>query len=142
VIPDSGAIAESNNKIRSFSIHLVELPDAVLMMGRDYYMTLTVRDLPPGTTAQDVCDHINRRRANAHPVVGPLVKDPNRPSLCTVVTIRQDSEYLCRTLRDSLNLKTFYPRNPTTTVTESQIAVSNEFLGVTTLAEHENPEFE
>lgn len=113
-----------------------------LKMARDHYLTLTVRDLPPGTTAQDVRHHIDRRHKNAQPVVGPLVKDPNRPSLYTVVTVRQDSDYQCRTLRDNLNLTKFFPQQPTTSVVESQIAVSDEFLGVTTLAEHENPQFE
>ncbi|GAB1311439.1 hypothetical protein MFIFM68171_01649 [Madurella fahalii] len=112
------------------------------MMGRNHYLTLTVRDLPLGTTAQDVRDHINRRFTNAQPLVGPLVKDPNRPSLYTVVTVRQDSDSQCRELRDSLNLSKFFPQKPKTAVVDSQIAVSDEFLGVTTLAEDEDPQFD
>lgn len=111
-------------------------------MGKDAYLTLTIRNLPPGTTAQDVRDHIGRIYANAQPAVGPIVRDSNRQMLYTTVTVRQDSDEKCRALRDALNLKTFFPRAPETHIRESKIMVNDEFLGVTTVAEHKNPQFE
>ena len=111
-------------------------------MPRDAYLTLTVRNLPLGTTAHDVRDHILRYDSTANPQVGTVVRDSNRPSLYTTVTIRQDSDDKCKALRDGLNLKDFYPRTPETPGASSKISVNDEFLGVTTIAEHENPQFE
>jgi hypothetical protein len=109
---------------------------------KDCYLTLTVRNLPLGTTAQDVTDHINRHCSGTKPVVRPLVRDLNRPRLYTTVTICQESEDKCRAVRDRLNITQIYPRTPTSEVRESSITVNDEFLGVTTLAEHETPHFE
>lgn len=111
-------------------------------MAKDAFLALTIRNLPTGTTKQDVIDHINRAASNACPVVGPIVRDPNQPTFYTTVTIRQDSDDKCKTLRDKLNLTEFFPRAPQTNVRDSKIVVNDEFLGVTTVAEHENPQFE
>lgn len=111
-------------------------------MAKDTFLALTIRNLPAGTTAQDVIDHINRAASNARPVVGPIVKDPNQPTFYTTVTIRQDSDDKCKALRDKLNLTEFFPRSPETYLRDSKITVNDEFLGVTTVAEHENSQFE
>ncbi|KAK5653066.1 hypothetical protein OQA88_9352 [Cercophora sp. LCS_1] len=111
-------------------------------MAKDSYLALAIRNLPAGTTAQDVREHINRVASNPQPVVGPIVKDPNRPTFYTTVTIRQDSDDKCKTLRDKLNLTDFFPRAPETVVRDSKIAVHDEFLGVTTVAEHEDAQFD
>ncbi|KAK3330784.1 hypothetical protein B0H66DRAFT_74682 [Apodospora peruviana] len=111
-------------------------------MVRNSYLTLTVRNLPLGTTKEDIIGTINRLYQNAQPVVGLLVKDANRASLSATVTIRQDTDEKCRQLRDNLNLKDFFPRAPETEVVESKIVVNDEFLGVTTVAEHENAQFD
>lgn len=106
-------------------------------------MTLTVRNLPLGTTQQDVEDHIKRMCSDANPVVSPVVKESTRPMVYTTVTIRQDTDYKCKDLRDRLNLTPFFPRRPQNPeVRESKINVSDEFLGVTTVAEHKDPQFE
>ncbi|KAK0628411.1 hypothetical protein B0T17DRAFT_152656 [Bombardia bombarda] len=112
------------------------------MAPKDSFLTLSIRNLPMGTTAQDVCDHINRSYSNAQPTVGPIVKEPNRPRLYTTVTIRQDDSDKCKSLRNGLNAKPFIPRHPTTNVKETEIKVNDEFLGVTTVAEHDNPQFD
>lgn len=114
-------------------------------MAKDAYLALTIRNLPPGTTAQDVRNHIHGLASglNPQPNVGPIVKDPNQPTLYTTVTIRQDSEAKCKELRDTLNFSDFYPRSPQNPNNlHSHINVSDEFLGVTTVAEHEDPQFE
>ncbi|KAK4171898.1 hypothetical protein QBC36DRAFT_382216 [Triangularia setosa] len=111
-------------------------------MAKDCYLTLTVRNLPPGTTKQDVCNHINARYQNARPEVGPVVKDPNGHTFCTTVTVRQDTEDKCKTLLRDLNLRKIFPQYPTTDMRESELNVSDEFIGVTTLAEHNDPQFD
>ncbi|KAK4197803.1 hypothetical protein QBC40DRAFT_308773 [Triangularia verruculosa] len=111
-------------------------------MAKDCYLTLTVRNLPPGTTKQDVCNHINARFQNARPEVGPVVKDPNGQTFCTTVTVRQDTEDKCKILLRDLNLRKIFPLYPTTDMRESELNVSDEFIGVTTLAEHDNPLFD
>ncbi|KAK0718730.1 hypothetical protein B0T21DRAFT_55204 [Apiosordaria backusii] len=111
-------------------------------MAKDCYLTLTIRNLPPGTTKQDVCNHINARFQNARPEVGPVVKDSNGHTLCTTVTVRQDTEDKCKTLLRDLNLRKIFPQYPTTEMKESELNVSDEFIGVTTLAEHDDPQFD
>jgi hypothetical protein len=111
-------------------------------MAKDAFLALNIRNLPAGTTPQDVVDHINRRASNARPVVGPIVRDPTQQTYYTTVVVRQDSDAKCKALSSSLNLTEFFPRAPESPVRDTKITVSDEFLGVTTVAEHDNPQFE
>ncbi|KAJ4402710.1 hypothetical protein N0V85_005256 [Neurospora sp. IMI 360204] len=109
---------------------------------RDSYMTLTIRNLPLGTTEKDVFEHIRRQRPDSDPIVNPLTKETNQRTLCAVVTIRQETEEKCKALRDRLNLTRIYPKHPAGDVRDSAVMVSDEFLGVTTIAEHDDPQFD
>ena len=109
---------------------------------KDSYMTLTIRNLPLGTTENDVFEHIRRQRPDSYPVVNPLTKETNQRTLCAVVTIRQETQEKCKALRDKLNLTHIFPRHPASDVRDAAVMVSDEFLGVTTIAEHDDPQFE
>ncbi|KAK3498668.1 hypothetical protein B0T13DRAFT_503097 [Neurospora crassa] len=109
---------------------------------RDSYMTLTIRNLPLGTTENDVFEHIRRQRHDSDPIVNPLTKETNQRTLCAVVTIRQETEEKCKVVRDKLHLTRIYPKFPAGDVKDSVVMVSDEFLGVTTIAEHDDPQFD
>ncbi|KAK3497159.1 uncharacterized protein B0T23DRAFT_437943 [Neurospora hispaniola] len=109
---------------------------------RDSYMTLTIRNLPLGTTEDDVFEHIRRQRHDSDPIVNPLTKETNQRTLCAVVTIRQETEEKCKVVRDKLHLTRIYPKFPAGDVKDSVVMVSDEFLGVTTIAEHDDPQFD
>jgi hypothetical protein len=111
-------------------------------MPNDSFITFTVRNLPLGTTDQDVRNHVNSRVSGAQPLVGSIIREPTRQLCYTTVTIRQDSDGDCRAARDKLHGSTLYPQAPISEVRSTQIIVSQEFLGVTTLAEHEDAQFE
>ncbi|KAK0730844.1 hypothetical protein B0H67DRAFT_528030 [Lasiosphaeris hirsuta] len=111
-------------------------------MIRDVYLTFAVRNLPLGTTENDVYDHITRKHHSAKPTVGSLIREPNRRALQTIVTIRQHAEWKCKMLREEIKERKFRPARPATNVRESDLDVDDEFLGVTTVAEHENPQFD
>ncbi|KAK3363108.1 hypothetical protein B0T25DRAFT_526318 [Lasiosphaeria hispida] len=111
-------------------------------MTRDVYLTFAVRNLPPGTTAKDVHDHITRKHRSARPVVGSLIWEPNRRALQTIVTIRRSADWKCKVVREEIKHRIFRPGRPETDVRESNIDVDDEFLGVTTVAEHENAQFD
>jgi len=122
--------------------HSGALSATYLLLSAMAFLALNIRNLPSGTTPQDVVDHINRRASNARPVVGPIVRDPTQQTYYTTVIVRQDSDAKCKALSSKLHLTEFFPRAPESPVRDTKITVSDEFLGVTTVAEHDNPQFE
>jgi hypothetical protein len=107
------------------------------------YITFTVRNLPLGTTDQDVRNHINSLvSGNPNPLIGAVIEESSRLLCYTIATIRQDSDSGCKAARDRLHGSTIYPSAPTSFLRDSQIIVNQEFLGVTTIAEHEDAQFE
>jgi len=94
-----------------------------------------------GTTDQDVRNHVNSR-IGAQLVVGSIIRESSRALCYTTVTIKQDSDGECKAAREKLNGSAFYPQSPTSDLRNSQISVSQEFLGGTTLVEHEGAQFE
>jgi hypothetical protein len=101
------------------------------------YVTFTVRNLPLGTTEQDVQNHINNRVRDARPLVGAIIQEPTRPLCYTTVSIRPDSD--SKDWKEKLKGSVIFP---VASQRSSQINVSQEFLGVTTLVEHEDAQFE
>jgi len=106
------------------------------------YTALSIRGLPLGTTAQDVRTHILNNVPDSFPVIGPIVREAHRPMLYTSATIQQESEIACKTARERLNGSKFFPRNPDKPLDHSALIVTQDFLGVTTVAEHDDPQFE
>ncbi|KAK4189032.1 hypothetical protein QBC35DRAFT_514333 [Podospora australis] len=106
------------------------------------YMTFSIRNLPPGTTKDDVRALINTAKGDAAPRVGQLIKAPNLKTLTTTVTLRQSSVEKLKDLRNKLNKTTIFPENPTSSMVTSEIAVSDEFMGITTLVEHKDAQFD
>ncbi|MCJ1383089.1 hypothetical protein MMC17_006202 [Xylographa soralifera] len=100
-------------------------------------LTLSVRNLPPEATVRDVEGYFNGVVHNAHPFVGSLVKESQVDTLCATVTL--DSEEACKKACRALNGREVRaPRGHGA----YQIRVEQGFLGITPLADHEDPQFD
>ncbi|MCJ1399803.1 hypothetical protein MMC11_003006 [Xylographa trunciseda] len=100
-------------------------------------LTLSVRNLPPEATKRDVQAYFNGVVHNAHPFVGSLVKESQGDTLCATVTL--DSEEACkRACRELDGREVRAPRG----YGAHQIRVDQGFLGITPLADHEDPQFD
>lgn len=106
------------------------------------FLNVTVRNLPPGTTRDDVVRHINGIVLGAQPKVGPVVLDADKRMLHTSVTLQLDSDAACRNACAALHGSRFYPLNPEQPNQSADLAVKEDFLGVTTVAEHDDAQFE
>ena len=100
-------------------------------------LTLSVRNPPPKATKRDVECYFNGAVHNAHPFVASLVKESQVNTLCATVTL--DSEEACKKAYRALNGREVRaPRGHGV----HQIRVDQGFLGITPLADHEDPQFE
>lgn len=106
------------------------------------FITLSIRRLPLGTTAQDVRKHILNCVPDSNPIVGPLVREAHKPKLHTTVTLQQDTDAACNEAFRMLHASEIFPQKPDKPFDTSSLAVSRDFVGVTTVAEHEDPQFE
>ena len=100
-------------------------------------LTLSVRNIPPEATKRDVVDFFNGRIHNACPFVGSLVKESQGDSLCATVTL--NSEEACKKACKELNGRELYASRGHGA---HQVRVDQGFIGITPLADHEDPQFE
>ncbi|MCJ1436336.1 hypothetical protein MMC27_005714 [Xylographa pallens] len=100
-------------------------------------LTLSVRNLPPEATKRDVQGYFNGAVHNTHPFVGSLVKESQGDTLCATVTL--DSEEACKKACKALDGREV--RAPSGHG-KHHIRVDQGFLGITPLADHEDPQFD
>ncbi|KAH0556608.1 hypothetical protein GP486_005557 [Trichoglossum hirsutum] len=98
--------------------------------------TVSVRNLPPLTSREDVENFFNGSIPGCSPLVGPLVKDSHVDALCTTVTLQTGDA--CKLAYAKLNNQLFRA----TRGGEGDVSISSDFMGVNTVAEHNDPQFD
>ena len=124
------------------------------------YITVSVHNLPPETSDEDIVDHFTKIASNCKPRVGPLVNyiqqrkqvedgqedegvsrtEHSLERVVTTVTFEARDIKACEKLRKKLHGSDFYAQH--TRFGCYQIAVQREFLGLTLINEDPDPQFE
>ena len=124
------------------------------------YVTVSVHNLPPNTTREEIEEHFRKKAPNCKPVIGPLVpytqqreeieneqEGKNSPKMehsqervVTTVTFEARDIRACEELRERLHGSDFYPQHSHFNC--FQIAVRREFLGLTPICQEPDPQFE
>ena len=100
-------------------------------------LTLSVQNLPPQTSKQDIQNQFTSAIFDCDPLVGPIINDPHSNNLSCTVTLK--SEDACKTACKKLHNVPFWATRGSG---QSNMYLDYDFMGLIPLEEHENPTFD